>query len=123
MKTCVLLPLWLLAILHGGLALTLQAQAPPCRACCNAPDEPGLLLLLAPELADQCPACTLVAVAQCKLTEDDIAKQRSILRYSLRDPAGVTSTHFAPMTMTPDGWELKLYPPGDPASACQPDAL
>jgi hypothetical protein len=117
MKTCVLLPFWLL------LTLTLQAQVTPCRACCNAPDEPGLLLILAPELADQCPACTLVAVAQCPITTADIAAHRSVLRYTLRDPAGVTSTHFAPMIMTTAGWRLQLYPPGDPAPACQPDAL
>jgi hypothetical protein len=117
MKTCVLLPLWLL------LTFSSQAQAPPCRACCDSPDEPGLLLILAPELADQCPACTLVAVAQCPITEADIAANRSMLRYTLRLPDGSLTTSTAPMRMTPDGWLLRLYPPGDPAPACPPDAL
>jgi hypothetical protein len=134
MKTYVLLPLWLL------LTLSLQAQNPtatsegrpqPCRPCCQSPDEPGLRLILAPELASQCQSCVLVSVAQCPLTVADIAAQRAILRYTIRDPEGVTSTHLTPMTMPPPstgsgqapGWGLQLYPPGDPAPECQPDAL
>jgi hypothetical protein len=117
MKTHVLLPLWLF------LTLASKAQIPDCRTCCESPDEPGLLRILAPELSAQCPQCALVAVAQCPLTEADTAAQRSVLRYTLRLPDGTVSTYLAPMALTPAGWHLVLYPPGDPVPACDPDAL
>jgi hypothetical protein len=121
MKTCVLLLLWLLA----GIASHAQPIRPvhgeasaDCRVCCESPDEPGLLRVLAPELSAQCPECTLIAVAQCTLTDADIDAQRSRLRYTLRNPDGTISTHITSMTMTPTGWHLVLYPPGDPLPAC-----
>jgi hypothetical protein len=49
--------------------------------------------------------------------------QRSRLRYTLRDPDGVVSTHITTMTLTPAGWHLVLYPAGDPAPSCDPAAL
>jgi hypothetical protein len=125
MKTSVLLLLWLL------LCIAVHAQTTTCRSCCDAPDQPDLLPILVPELAEQCPGCTLVAVAQCRLTEADIAAQQSMLRYTLRLPDGSTSTHLAPMTLTPPstgsgqapGWDLRLFPPGESAPPCDPDAL
>jgi hypothetical protein len=121
MKTYVLLLLWLVA----GIASNAQPIRPApraasrdCRECCESPDEPGLLRVLAPELSAQCPECTLIAVAQCTLTEADIAAQSSRLRYTLRNPDGTISTHITSMTMTPTGWHLVLYPPGDPVPAC-----
>jgi hypothetical protein len=129
MKTYVLLLLWLVA----GIASHAQPVQPALRAesrdcrdpstplrawCCESPDEPGLLRVLAPELSAQCPECTLIAVAQCTLTEADIAAQSSRLRYTLRNPDGTISTHITSMTMTPTGWHLVLYPPGDPVPAC-----
>ena len=150
MKTCVLLLLWLVAGIASyaqPVPPVLNAASPDCRApslrrysgqaplrawCCESPDEPGLLRILAPELAAQCPECTLIAVAQCTLTEDDpssglwasIAAQRSRLRYTLRNPDGTISTHITQMTLIPDAcppgrrWHLVLYPPGDPVPAC-----
>jgi hypothetical protein len=126
MKTSVLLLLWLLLMLSLKAQLpsaTIQERPLPCRPCCNAPHEPGLLLILAPELAEQCPSCTLIAVAQCPITDKDFAAQQTVLRYTLRDPAGVTSTYFAPMTKTLDGWDLQLYPPVTPAPPCDPSSL
>lgn len=126
MKTSVLPLLWLL------LCLSLQAQTPstiaqdrllPCPICCNVPDEPGLRLLLAPELFQQCPGCILIAVGQCPITDADFNAQQTTLRYTLRDPAGVISTHLAPMISTQEGWHLQLYPTGDEAPPCDPGSL
>jgi hypothetical protein len=136
MKTHVLL----LLCLFSGLAIQAQPKQPvptecrtcstPLRACCcESPDEPGLLRILAPELSAQCPQCTLLSVSQCRLTESDIAMQRSRLRYTLRNPDGVVSTHITTMTLTPAAcppgrrWHLVLYPAGDPAPSCDPAAL
>jgi hypothetical protein len=123
MKTHVLLLLCLLS------CLAIKAQSPDCHTCCESPDEPGLLRILAPELSAQCPQCTLIAVAQCRLTEADISAQRSRLRYTLRNPDSVVSTHLTTMTLTPDAcppgrrWHIVLYPAGDPAPSCDPAAL
>jgi hypothetical protein len=132
MKIYVLLSLWLL------FSFRLHAQPPAntalgghCPACCDSPQEPRLLRILAPELSAVCPACTLLAVAQCPLTDNDIAAQRSLLRYTLRLPDGTATTRIAPMALTPGGWRFfparradgAFIPPGDPAPACAPDAL
>lgn len=119
MKACVPLLLWLLlALATNAQPLSSLAQGKPCRGCCETPDQPDLLPILAPELAEQCNDCILLAVAQCPITEADIAAQQSILRYMIRLPDGTVVTALTPMTSTTGGWDLRLYPVGELAPPC-----
>jgi hypothetical protein len=126
MKTYVLLLLWLLAGIasHAQPNLPLHREAfADCRNCCDSPDEPGLLRVLAPELSLQCPQCTLLSVAVCRLTEADIEAASPVVRYTLRMPDGKVSAHMTTMTLTAQGWMTPLYPPGSTALPCAPPAL